>query len=229
MNRTLKILAPSKIAAVACATALALTACTGGGGEEEDSTPSPTQSAEPAPANPGDSEPSESETSAEELTDEERKRIEKEMTPGDVDDDQLSAIRAYLEVRENSESTAYKDVDQWISAMKKVTTETGLTTALESYRPEETSNARTVAENDGYKVAVAVGSCEENPGFGGGKDSVAVQCKLTDIVKTDDGMVPSQDVDNTWPYFGEQEQPTLALKKSGSKWLVDGDYTGKAS
>lgn len=230
MNRTLKTLSPSKAATVvAVAALLALSGCTGG--DQEESPPSSPKSAEPAPANPGASEGSadDGETPAKEMTDEERKRIEKEMTPGDVSDKQLDAIRSYLEVRENSESTQYKDVDEWKRAMKKVTTGDGLKTALESYQPEDSSNARMVAKDSGYKVSVAVGACTENPGFGGGKDSIAVQCEMTDLVKTDDGLVPSQDVDNTWPYFGEQQQPTLVVAKDGDKWLVDGDYTGKAS
>lgn len=229
MNHTLKTLSPGKTATVVAVTALlALSGCTGGG--QEDNPPPSSKSAAPAPANPGASEGSDDEAApAKEMTDEERERIEKEMTPGDVSDKQLDAIRSYLEVRENSESTQYKDVDEWKSAMKKVTTGEGLKTALESYQPEESSNARMVAEDNDYKVSVAVGACTENPGFGGGKDSIAVQCEMTDLVKTDDGLVPSQDVDNTWPYFGEQQQPTLVVAKDGDKWLVDGDYTGKAS
>lgn len=218
------------VIAIAAAATLALAGCTGG--SEEDNPPPSSKSAEPAPANPGASQANDDdgdEAPATEMTDEERKRIEKEMTPGDVNDKQLDAIRSYLEVRENSESTKYKDVDEWEAALKKVTTKEGLKTALESYRPGESSNARTVADTNGYKVSVAVGACKENPGFGGDKNSMAVQCEMTDLVKTDDGLVPSQDVDNTWPYFGEQQQPTLVVAKDGDKWLVDGDYTGKAS
>lgn len=227
--KTMKPLSPGKAAiAIVAATALALTGCTGDG-DDPDAPPS-SQGAEPAPANPGASEPSDdSSEEATEMTDEERERIEKEMTPGDVSDKQLSAIRAYLEVRENSESTSYDDVDAWKSALKKVTTPEGLKTALETYRPEETSNARNVASGNDYKVRVAVGACAENPGYGDEGDSIAVQCEMTDLVEDSDGLVPSQDVDNTWPYYGEQQQPTLVVAKDGDKWLVDGDYTGKAS
>lgn len=227
--KAIKTLSPAKAGtAIAVATVLALSGCTGD--DDEPDAPASSQDAKPAPANPGVSEPSDDgDEEATEMTDEERERIEKEMTPGDVSDKQLSAIRAYLEVRENSESTQYDDVDAWKSALKKVTTSGGLKTALESYRPEETSNARNIASENDYKVRVAVGACVENPGYGGEGDSIAVQCEMTDLVEDSDGLVPSQNVDNTWPYYGEQQQPTLILAKNGDKWLVDGDYTGKAS
>lgn len=214
--------------AVAAAALLVLSGCTDSGEQEE----SPqAQTAEPAPANPGNAGPSDGggEETPQELTDEERERIEKEMAPGDVSEDQLEAIRVYLEVRENSESVRYDDVSAWEEALKKVTTDTGYETAVEMYHPGETSNARNVALDEEYDVRVAVGACYENPGFGGGDDTVAVQCELTDLVEDGDGLVPSQDVDNTWPYYGEQVSPTLVVAKDGDKWLVDGDYTGKAS
>lgn len=205
---------------------LTLAGCTAGNDEED--SPTSSRSAEPAPANPGATEPSDSETPTE-MSDEERKKIEAEMSPGDVSEAQLDAVRDYLEVRENSESERYDDVDDWESALKKVTTKTGLKTALEMYRPEDNSNARMVAAEKKYEVRVAAGACMENPGFGSDGDSIAVQCELTDLVEDSDGLVPSQNVDNTWPYYGEQEQPTLVIAKDGNKWLVDGDYTGKAS
>lgn len=223
----------SASAALAVVVALALAGCSG-----EEQEPESGGSAEAVPVNPGgggadeeseseSAEPSESE--AESMTEEERRRLEEEMTPGDVSDAQLKAVRAYLKVRENSESVRYEDPEEWKSALEKVTTSDGLDSALETYRPAETSNARMVASQQEYEVSVAVGSCVENPGYGGGESELAVQCQLTDLVHGPDGLVDSQDVDNTWPYFGEQEPPMLLLSKEDGEWLVDGDFTGRAS
>lgn len=224
-----KHLSLSKAGIAAAAALLTLSGCTGGGEQDEESPPP--QSAEPAPANPGNSDPSDGggDEAPQELTDEERERIEEQMAPGDVSEEQLEAIRAYLNVRENSESVRYDDVTAWEDALKKVTTDTGYETAVEMYHPGETSNARNVGADQSYEVRVAVGACYETPGFGGGEDVVAVQCELTDLVEDDEGLVPSQDVDNTWPYYGEQQSPTLVIAKDGDEWLVDGDYTGRAS
>lgn len=149
---------------------------------------------------------------------------------GQVNDQQLEAVQAYLEVRENSESVRYQDVDEWKGALAETTTAAGLESALKQYRPAPTSNARTVARQQGYEVQVAVSDCIVPPGAEDGDDATTVQCKLTDLVITTDGaMVSSDAVDVTWPYYGKQESPTLALAKEDDKWLVDSDITGQAS
>lgn len=216
------------ILTAAVAAALALAGCSSDDPAAED-TAGTDQNVQPAPANPGtvdQAKPSEAPT---QLSDEEREEIEQQMTPGEATKDQLDAIRAYLEVRENAESTKYDDREEWEEALEKVTTDQGLETVLESYSPADNSNARMVATEREYEVQVSVGECVENPGWGEDNNTIAVQCELTDLVYDDQGMVPSQDVDNTWPYYGEQESPILVLTKDGDKWLLDGDFTGKAS
>lgn len=194
------------------------------------SSSSSSQSVEAAPANPGDGSGSESTSAPTPESEAAKKKAQKEMSAGDLDSKQMSAVKAYLEIRENSESTRYKDPAAWESALKTVTTKAGLKTALASYRPERVSNARQVAERLGYEVKVVAGECRENPGFGSSGNQVAVQCSLTDLVTDSDGdVIKSSDVDITWPYFGKQQSPTLVLAKESGKWLVDGDYTGRAS
>lgn len=219
-------------AAAAAVVALGVAGCTSGD-SPDDSTSSSSSSSkdvEAAPANPGDPSSGSGSPSVTPQSEKEKKKAAKQMDPGDVDSKQLAAVRSYLKVRENSESTAYKDPAAWEKALGEVATDEGVKTAMAAYQPAEVSNARQVAQRLGYEVKVVVGECVENPGFGGGKDTLAVQCSLTDLVVDDDGKtVTSSDVDITWPYYGKRPSPTLVLAKEGGKWLVDGDYTGKVS
>lgn len=223
--------------ASASAFLLAVAGCSSGDSEDErESSSSSSSSADvdAAPANPGE-EPEEEEepsssSSATTQSKAEEEKIAKQMAPGDVDSKQLAAVKSYLEVRENSESVRYKDPDAWEAALKKVTTSDGFKIAVESYRPEETSNSRQVAIRLGYEVKVVAGECKESPGFGGSKNTLAVQCSLTDLVTDKKGKtITSTEIDNTWPYFGKRQSPMVVLAKESGKWLVDGDYTGRAS
>lgn len=224
--------------ASATAFLLAVAGCSSGDSGEAASSSSSSSSSdvEAAPANPGE-EPEEEEqdepsssSSATTQSKAEEEKIAKQMAPGDVDSKQLAAVKSYLEVRENSESVRYKDTDAWEAALKKVTTSAGFKVAVETYHPEDVSNARQVAMRLGYEVKVVTGECKESPGFGGSKNTLAVQCSLTDLVTDKKGKtITSTEIDNTWPYFGKRQSPMVVLAKEGGKWLVDGDYTGRAS
>lgn len=218
-------------ASAAAVVALGVAGCSGGGSPDSTSSvASSSKDVEAAPANPGDPSSGSGSPSATPQSEKEKEKAAKQMDPGDVDSKQLVAVRSYLKVRENSESMAYKDPAAWEKALGEVATDEGVKTAMEAYRPAEVSNSRQVAQRLGYEVKVVVGDCVENPGFGGGKDTLAVQCALTDLVVDDEGeTVTSSDVDITWPYYGKQPSPTLVLAKEGGEWLVDGDYTGKVS
>lgn len=211
--------------AIAAAATLVLAGCSADDTAGDDSN----QEVEPVPVNPGDDGPETTDTPTQQ-SEEEREQIEQRMTPSEINDEQLEAVQSYLEIRENAESIKYDDAEDWEDAIEDVTTDAGLETVLESFHPGESSNARNVAQDLEYEVNVAVGGCVQNPGFGDeDADKIAVQCELTDLVKDDQGLVPSQDVDNAWPYYGEQDAPIVVIAKSDDKWLVDGDFTGKAS
>lgn len=236
--------------ASASAFLLALAGCSSTDSEDGD-TSSPASSSsddvDAAPANPGEDpdddtsdeetpeddegdDSSESSSPSSTQSDAEEEKIAKQMAPGDVDKEQLAAVEAYLGVRENSESVRYKDPKEWEAALKKVTTSDGFKVVRENYRPEDVSNARQVAMRLGYEVKVVAGECKESPGFGGSKNTLAVQCSLTDLVTDKKGKtITSTEIDNTWPYFGKRQSPMVVLAKEGGKWLVDGDYTGRAS
>lgn len=200
--------------------ALALSGCTDSGQSPEETS---TQSAEPIQANPGEEEPTTPAPSASSVD-------PHELDPGELDDAQFAAVQSYLTVRENAESTLYPDRAAWEKALRGTTTEAGYTSAVEMYGPADSSNARRVAQAEGYRVQVSVGNCIINPAFENTDTSVAVQCELTDTVTDAEGnLLPSGSVNSTWPYFGEQYAPVMLLAKDGDKWLMDGDYTGQAS
>lgn len=229
MNR---FLPARRVAAASAALTLVVAGCSSGSSESSDTSSSSStspSSVDPAPANPGSSTEPTSPTSTPQ-SDEEKEEESEEMAAGDVDKKQLAAVKSYLDVRENAESERYKDRKAWEAALTKVTTGTGKKTAVKSYGPEDRSNARMVAVRFGYEVKVSVSDCVETPGFGSGEGSLAVQCQLTDLVTDKSGdVVGSSEVDITWPYYGAQDAPMLVLTKKGGKWLVDGDYTGRAS
>jgi hypothetical protein len=155
---------------------------------------------------------------------------EKQMRPNELAADQMQAIRSYLSVRENAESVQYASHPAWRRAMAKVTTVSGAKQSVERYEPAETSNAQNVAQQGNYVVKILLGGCTTNPAFHNTSSTIAAQCDLTDLVVTKAGaVVPTEQIDPSWPYSGTQTSPLLVLQKTRGQWLVDADYTGQAS
>lgn len=149
---------------------------------------------------------------------------------GEISKEQLAAVTAYLDVRENAETIRYPKVEDWEKDLKGVTTTAGYESAMEWFAPNRMSAARSIATTEGYAVKAQPSGCYPNSNYPATDTSIGLQCNLMDLVVDKNGdPIPTTEIDQTYPYFGQQDGPMLVLVKDGDKWLVDADNTYDAS
>lgn len=204
--------------------ALGSVVLTGCGSEEPEQESSVGSSVEAVEAGPGSS--SSSSASATSEASESGKAPWDEGGDSKPSDAQKKAIQEYLVVRENAESSKYKDVQDWKGALKGVTTDAGYKLS-ERFQGTAGSAARALADEHKLQVTPSLGECAANKEVST-KGKPAFTCPLSNVVVGEDGKALSLQEQSVWPYAGPQQKVVLVLSQQGSSWLVDADMSGLA-